>query len=55
MATRHEASPPGSQEVGHYTADLVEENAAGVVEGHGRGIGIEDEGGVWPTGAKGVR
>ena len=24
-------------------------------EGHGRGIGIEDEGGAWPTGAKGVR
>ena len=25
------------------------------LEGHGRGIGIEDEGGAWPTGAKGVR
>ena len=92
-----------SKEVSHYTADLVKENAAGVVsmelgcglvnkttkehvsveysqactveggahisdsddivrlegsiplEGHGRGSGIEDEGGAWPTGAKGVR
>ena len=97
------------QEVSHYTVDLVEENAVGVVgmeldfglvnkttkehvpaecsqaptvergahisdwdlrlgtrwckvlegsiplEGHGRGSGIEDEGGAWPTGAKGVR
>ena len=25
-----------------------------LLEGHGRGIGIEDEG-AWPTGAKGVR
>ena len=26
-----------------------------IPEGHGRGSGIEDEGGAWPTGAKGVR
>ena len=25
------------------------------LERHGRGIGIEDERGAWPTGAKGVR
>ena len=35
--------------------DIVGLEGSIALEGHGRGIGIEDEGGAWPTGAKGVR
>ena len=35
--------------------DIVGLEGSIPLEGHGRGIGIEDEGGAWPTGAKGVR
>ena len=35
--------------------DIVGLEGSIPLEGHGRGIGIEDEGGTWPTGAKGVR
>ena len=32
--------------------DIVGLEGSIPLEGHGRGIGIEDEGGAWPTGAK---
>ena len=35
--------------------DIVGLEGSIPLEGHGRGIGIEDEGGAWPTGTKGVR
>ena len=35
--------------------DMVGLEGSIPLEGHGRGSGIEDEGGAWPTGAKGVR
>ena len=35
--------------------DIVGLEGSIPLERHGRGIGIEDEGGTWPTGAKGVR
>ena len=35
--------------------DIVGLEGSIPLEGHGRGSGIEDEGGAWPTGAKGVR
>ena len=35
--------------------DIVGLEGSIPLEGHGRECGIEDEGGAWPTGAKGVR
>ena len=35
--------------------DIVRLEGSIPLEGHGRDSGIEDEGGAWPTGAKGVR
>ena len=32
--------------------DIVGLEGSIPLEGHGRGIGIEDEGGAWPTGVK---
>ena len=35
--------------------DIVGLEGSIPLERHGRGSGIENEGGAWPTGAKGVR